>query len=80
MKTKTILKMKTSLEEFIQGKLLSIERQLGEMRQLLADMNSDTLTTASLQGKLNEANKKIRNLEYENFFLKNHKKPAKTKK
>lgn len=65
-------------EEFIKNKLVIIENQLNEVKRLIVEMNTDATTTFSLQDKLKEANDRIRNLEYENWILKNPDKVSST--
>ena len=68
------------MEEFIKNKLVIIENQLNEVKRLIVDMNTDATTTVSLQNKLKEANNRIRELEYENWILKNPDKVSSTAK
>lgn len=70
--------MKLSIEEFIQNKLTVIERTLNDLKSLIANAGTDMTSTADLQEKLNAANDRIRELEYEKWF--NDMKNKKTKK
>lgn len=60
--------MKLSIEEFIQNKLTVIERTLNDLKSLIANAGTDMTSTADLQEKLNAANDRIRQLEYEKWF------------
>lgn len=70
--------MKKVTNEQIMRKLNRIEKRIIAINAFVEEVRQDIGLIDELQRKLNEAKQEMRNLEYENWFLKNQDKVSTT--